>query len=113
MHYDVLFHVDTDGTALDMALTNIANYFAALPEEPYTVVLLVNGPAITLMVKDDAHAARLEELAAKGLDIRVCRNAMRHFDIAPDRLTPACRIVPAGVVEIVELQRQGFAYIRP
>ena len=96
-----------------MALTNIANYFAALPDERYTVVLLVNGPAITLMVSGGAHAGRLEELAAKGLDIRVCRNAMRHFDIAPERLTPACRIVPAGVVEIVECQRQGFAYIKP
>ena len=76
MFYDVLFHVDTDSAALDMALTNIANYFGALKGETYTVVLLINGPAIRLMVKDDAHADRLEALAGKGLDIRVCQNAM-------------------------------------
>lgn len=113
MHYDVLFHVDKDAAALDMALTNITNYFDALPDEQYTVVLLVNGPAIQCLVRDDPHAARLEELAARGLAILVCQNAMRHFEITPDRLPPACRIVPAGVVEIVKRQRQGFAYIKP
>ena len=51
MHYDVVFHVDQDVAALTMALTNIDNYFAGLPGETFTVVLLVNGPAVRLMVR--------------------------------------------------------------
>lgn len=113
MHFDVVFHVDTDAAALGMALTNVANYLDALMHEAFTVVLLVNGPAITLMTADGATADRLGELAAKGLSVRVCQNALRHFGVTAAQLHPACAIVPAGVVELVDLQRQGFAYIKP
>ncbi|WP_300157435.1 DsrE family protein [Solidesulfovibrio sp.] len=113
MHFDVVFHVDQDAAALNMALSNIANYFAALPHEGCTAVLLVNGAAIRLMTADGEHAKGIGELAAKGLRVRVCQNAMRHFDVAPEALHPACEIVPAGVVELVDLQGKGFAYIKP
>lgn len=113
MHFDVVFHVDQDAAALNAALTNIANYLAALPHENFTAVLLVNGPAIRLMTADGEQAKALGELAAKGLRVRVCRNAMRHFDVAPEALLPVCEIVPAGVVELVDLQGKGYAYIKP
>jgi uncharacterized protein len=113
MHYDVLFHVDQDAQKLEMALTNVSNYLAGLPSEHFIAVLVVNGPAIQLMGKEDVHAATLQELAARGLEVRVCQNAMRHFNLTPEWLNPVCRIVPAGVIEIVDLQRKGFAYIKP
>lgn len=113
MHFDVVFHVDGDAAALGLALTNISNYFDALRHEEYTAVLLVNGPAIALVTADAEQAGRLGELAARGLSVRVCQNAMRHFGIAKEQLHPACAIVPAGVVELVDLQRKGFAYIKP
>lgn len=113
MHFDVVFHVDQDAAALSMALTNITNYFEALVQEDFTAVLLVNGPAIRLMTADGEHARQIAALAAQGLRVRVCQNAMRHFDVAPEALLPACEIVPAGVVELVDLQNKGFAYIKP
>lgn len=113
MRYDVVFHVDQDAAALSMALTNIRNYFDALPGEVFTVVLLVNGPAITLMGADGEHAGQLAAAAAQGLSIRVCRNALTAFKLSPDWLCPVCEIVPAGVVELVECQAEGFAYIKP
>ncbi|MEA4857853.1 MAG: DsrE family protein [Solidesulfovibrio sp.] len=113
MHFDVVFHVDTDAAALGMALTNVANYLDALVHEAFTVVLLVNGPAIGLLTADGEQASLIGDLAAKGLSVRVCRNAMRHFGVPAEQLHPACAIVPAGVVELVDLQRKGFAYIKP
>jgi len=113
MHYDVVFHVDEDEAKLEMALTNIRNYFSGLAKEKFTVVLLVNGPAIKLMGRQDSRAGQLADLAAQGLSVRVCQNAMNHFGLAPEWLNPVCRIVAAGVIELVELQRQGFASIKP
>ena len=113
MHYDCVFHLDQGQAELDIALSNIANVFNALPEEQFTLVLLVNGPAIQLMVKDTDNCGKLLQLCGQGLELRVCNNALTHFHIAPESLCPTCRIVPAGILELVNLQRQGFAYIKP
>ena len=113
MHYDIVFHLDKDQDELNIALSNIANYLKALDKEHFTAVLLVNGPAIKLMVKDADNGAKLTALGDLGLEVRVCNNALTHFGIAPADLCPCCRIVPAGVVELVDLQRQGFAYVKP
>jgi hypothetical protein len=55
----------------------------------------------------------LNEALALGAAVKVCNNALTHFGLDPDRLCPGCEVVPAGVVEIVELQRKGFAYVKP
>ena len=92
MFYDLLVHVDLpDESRFVMALGNINNYLAALNGEPCTVVLLANG----------------------GVSFRVCANAMKKVPITKEDLLPCVEVVPAGVVEIVRLQREDFAYIKP
>ena len=113
MHFDVVFHFDQDAAKLDLALSNISNYFDGLPNEDLTVVLLVNGPGITCLGRDGEFAPRITALAKRGLSVRVCRNAMRRFNLTAESLHPACQVVPAGVIELVNLQRAGFAYIKP
>ena len=113
MRYDVVFHVDQDAAALNAALTNIHNYFTALPGQTFTVELLVNGAAIQLMGADGEHAGALAEIAGLGTKVRVCRNALHHFNLSPEWLCPVCEIVPAGVVELVERQAEGYAYVKP
>ena len=91
MFYDLLVHVDLpDESRFVMALGNINNYLAALNGEPCTVVLL-----------------------ATGVSFRVCANAMKKVPITKEDLLPCVEVVPAGVVEIVRLQREDFAYIKP
>ena len=99
MFYDLLVHVDLpDESRFVMALGNINNYLAALNGEPCTVVLLANGG---------------EKLAQAGVSFRVCANAMKKVPITKEDLLPCVEVVPAGVVEIVRLQREDFAYIKP
>ncbi|EGB13293.1 hypothetical protein DND132_0075 [Pseudodesulfovibrio mercurii] len=113
MRYDVLFHFDHDRQALDIAFSNIMNYLAAFPEDQPAVALVVNGPGVLFLDRDGEYAERFREAIAKGVAVKVCNNALRKFEIDPERLCPGCVVVPAGVVEIVELQRQGFAYVKP
>ena len=39
--------------------------------------------------------------------------AMKKVPITKEDLLPCVEVVPAGVVEIVRLQREDFAYIKP
>ena len=114
MNYDTVFHFDNEPASLNIAVTNITNFINALENETFSVVLVVNGPGIKLMGKDNSDVApKITQIHRMGVRIKVCNNALRHFDLNPDFLCPECEIVPAGIVEIVQLQKKGFAYIKP
>uniref|UniRef100_UPI0038994495 DsrE family protein n=1 Tax=Halodesulfovibrio marinisediminis TaxID=458711 RepID=UPI0038994495 len=96
-----------------MTISNIENYYESLSGKKFNSYLVINGPGIKFLGKEDPHAPMLTELANLGLQIKVCQNAMHHFQIQPDWLLPVAQIVPAGLLEIIDLQRKGFAYIKP
>jgi intracellular sulfur oxidation DsrE/DsrF family protein len=113
LHYDIVFHFDKGEPELNIAISNMKNYFIALKNIKFSAVLVVNGSGIKLLRKDNEFAASLKELSDLGLGIRVCQNAINHFDVESTSLIPFCQIVPAGVLEIIDLQREGYAYLKP
>lgn len=114
MNYNLLAHLDLDDAQrLRMACENIRNYNAALPTEKFQVVVLANGPAVKLFTADCPVADEVAALAATNVSFRLCANALRKFSIPHESLLPCCTVVPAGLVEIVHLQREGFVYFKP
>jgi len=115
MNYDLLLHVDSDDAkVLNLAFNNADNYAKALPDENFHMVLVANGPAVKLFVNTNTELAeRGKALTSRHLDIRLCSNALKANNLDSTELWKCCKVVPAGVVEIVKLQREGFAYIKP
>ncbi len=113
MNYDLVLHVDTVDSAIQTAFSNAVNYAGALKNETFTMVLVVNSKAVTLLVADNtAIKDALERAVAAGLSIRVCNNALNANGVRPESLYPQCVVVPAGIVELVTLQRAGYAYVK-
>ncbi len=115
MNYNLVLHVDSDDPkTLALAFSNAANYKAALPNESFRMVLVANGPAVKRFTRADRDLAEQgEKLAQQGLEIMLCNNALKKFAIEREHLWDCAVVVPAGVVELVHLQREGFAYIKP
>ena len=115
MNYNLVLHVDSDAPeVLSLAFSNAANYRAALPNEDFRMVLVANGPAVKRLTREDRELAEQgEKLAGQGLEIMLCNNALNKFGIDREHLWNSASVVPAGVVELVRLQREGFAYIKP
>jgi len=117
MIYHAVFHIDRDDAEpLTIALTNVANLIHAIPEKHYDLVVLFNGPAVKLLQSEQCAASHREEiqrLQRVRVSVKVCRNALNRFAISPDSLIGGCEIVPAGIVTLIELQRGGYAYIKP
>ena len=115
MYYDLVIHVDdNDPARLNLSFSNVANYRAGLPGETFRIVLVANGPAVQLFTRDHGELAdSAAKLMEEGRSIRLCNNALKKFQVSVDDLWDGCEVVPAGVVEVVKLQREGFAYLRP
>ena len=55
----------------------------------------------------------ITQLSAVRSSIHACNNAMRANQITKDQLPENVVVVPAGVLDLIELQAQGYAYIKP
>lgn len=115
MNYNVVLHLDSnDPVKMRMVLRNAVNYLNALPEQDFQLQVVANGGGATFFTEEhEVFRKEALPLMERGVIFKVCANALAEHNIDAARVWPGCEIVPAGLVEVVRLQRAGFAYIKP
>jgi intracellular sulfur oxidation DsrE/DsrF family protein len=111
---------ENDPAKLNLALNNIANVYSYYMDknEPVEVELVAYGPGLHIFRGDTSPVkARLETLR-KTYDVTysACGNTMQGMERAEGKavsLVSEVRVVPAGVTRIMELQEQGWSYLKP
>jgi len=112
----VVLHLDSDKERrLRLTLNNMKNLLAAIEGRPIEGAIVVNGPGVQQVTASmDMDLSELvNELAAAGIDFFVCNNSLSQFGIAVEVLHSAFKVTRAGVLKLVELQRDGYAYVKP
>ena len=97
------------------ALNNIRNLYQEVGREHLLVELVVHGAGLTLLTKKDSTlATELAQLkTAYDVEFTACSNTMKAQGLTrADLLDPVDRTVPA-MVRLMELQEQGWVYIKP
>jgi intracellular sulfur oxidation DsrE/DsrF family protein len=112
-----VYHLPDDRLAT-LAMNNIANHLAADPGVRIVVVALSTGVRAFTFGAQDAggrpYAEWVDQLAAKGVEFRICQNSMNALKLTKKDLIDRVQVVPSGVAEIARLQaREGFVYIHP
>ena len=97
------------------ALNNIKNLYEAMGAERVNVELVAHGAGLSLFTKQDSKLA--EELArlksSYGVEYTACSNTMKAQGLTrADLIDQVDRTMPA-MVRLMELQEQGWAYIKP
>ncbi|BCO08034.1 hypothetical protein GF1_04100 [Desulfolithobacter dissulfuricans] len=116
MKTKVVFHVNRDDEeTLLMALNNMENLLKNIPADEAAVYLVANGVAVRLFRRGSAaqYASRVESLSGDGVQFSVCNNSLNSLGIKHEELLDSCKVVPAGIVEIIRLQAEGCAYVKP
>ena len=95
-----------------------SNHLSADPGVKIVVVALSTGVRAFTFGAQDAggrpYAEWVDQLAAKGVEFRICQNSMNALNLTKKDLIEKVQVVPSGVAEIARLQaREGFVYIRP
>jgi uncharacterized protein len=104
---------DNDPAKWNLALNNARNIQEELGKGNVQIEIVAYGPGINMLKFDSEVGNRLMDAADNGVLIAACGNTMKAQKLKPDDLHPAAKIVPAGVVEIIKREREGYAYIRP
>jgi intracellular sulfur oxidation DsrE/DsrF family protein len=118
----VAFHVDeNDAATMNMTLNNAANVIAYYQAQgtPTEIEVVTYGPGLNMLIEGESPVA--DRIAAMSLEheslsFSACANTMAGMEKktgAPVVLISEAKITPSGVVRLVELQGQGYAYIKP
>ncbi len=116
----VAIHVDdNDKKRMNMALNNAANvdkYYKSKGQK-VQIEIVAYGPGLH-MLREDTSPVK-ERIAAMGLSMdnlsfAACGNTHRKMSAkAPVKLVSEAKMVPSGVIRLIELQEKGWAYVRP
>jgi intracellular sulfur oxidation DsrE/DsrF family protein len=104
---------DNDPAKWNLALNNAKNLQADLGAGNVDIEIVAYGPGINMLKADSAVGNRVGEALGAGVAIVACENTMRGQKLAKDDMLPKVGYVNAGVVELMQKQQQGWAYIRP
>lgn len=97
----------------NLALNNARNLQQALGAKNVNVEIVAYGPGINMLKFDSEVAPRIKQASADGVAVRACANTMKAKKLTDKDLEPTVKVVPAGVIEIMNKQREGWAYIKP
>jgi intracellular sulfur oxidation DsrE/DsrF family protein len=112
-----------DPQVMNLALnnaTNVLEYYRGKNEE-VEVDIVTYGPGLHMLRSDTSpvqdRLKRLKQMAFPGkVQFSACNNTKQGMEKAEGKaisIVPDATIVPSGVVRIIELQEQGWSYVRP
>jgi intracellular sulfur oxidation DsrE/DsrF family protein len=104
---------DGDPQKWNLALNNLRNVADDLGEDAVELELVVYGPGIGMLKADSPVGARVAAALKGGVKVVACENTMKAQKLVSADMLPGIGYVPAGVVELIKKQREGYAYIRP
>jgi uncharacterized protein len=112
-----------DPQVMNLALNNVTNvieYYRARKED-VEIDVVAYGPGLHMLRADTSpvqdRLKRLKELAFPGkIQFSACNNTKQGMEKAEGKEIPVvsdATVVPSGVVRLMELQEQGWSYVRP
>ena len=106
----LVLHID-EADRWPAVLSNLTNLTRDYPDAEIRVV--ANGHGVYAFLGQSDLTTKLEAFAGQGVQLQVCRNALRERQVDPAQMPQYAQVVPAGVVALAESQQQGFAYVKP
>ncbi|MEW6163491.1 MAG: DsrE family protein [Pseudomonadota bacterium] len=104
---------DNDEGKWNLALNNAKNLQSAYGKDKVDIEIVVYGPGIGMLKAESTVGNRIADAGTSGVKVVACENTMKAQKLARADMLDGIGYVPGGVVEIMERQKQGWAYIRP
>jgi len=106
----------SDAGTQKLALNNAVNVQKALGMDNVDVEIVAYGPGLGLLTMVSSQKDRVASLAMQNITFSACGNTMKKIAKKSGKkpiLIDGVKVVTAGVLRIMELQEQGYSYLRP
>jgi intracellular sulfur oxidation DsrE/DsrF family protein len=115
--HKLVIQVSTDDPRTQkMALNNVVNLQKHYGIDNIDIEIVAYGPGLGLVTSESPEAARVSSLTMQQVTFTACGNTMDTINRKTGKMPELIDGVgqfPAGVARIIELQEQGYAYVRP
>ncbi|APW65465.1 MULTISPECIES: DsrE family protein [Arcobacteraceae] len=115
--HKVVIQVSTDDLRTqNIALNNAVNLQKLYGLDNVEIEIVAYGPGLTLLTTKGIHNKRVESLALQNIEFSACSNTIKNIERKFGTkivLLDGVQTVTAGVARIIELQEEGYSYIRP
>jgi intracellular sulfur oxidation DsrE/DsrF family protein len=114
----VVYHFnEKNWRVIRRGLRHIDNHLRVVGEKNVKIVVIAHGDGLVMLLRfyvPKDIEKKVADLRQRGVDFRACAGTLRRQRIKkPGESLVRCRVVPCGVCELVKLQQQGYAYIKP
>jgi len=110
----VVFHVTTDDPKFwNQSLNNMNQLQKVLGKENVDIELVVNGFGIGMLKMESVVGNRVNDAVANGIKVVACEETMRGQKLTKDDMLGSVGYVPGGVIEVIQRQKDGYAYLKP
>lgn len=116
-HNRIVIQVSTDDPRTQtIALNNAVNLQQEYGMDNIDIEVVAYGPGLGLLTTAGNQADRVKSLAVQNIRFSACGNTIAKITKKTGKepqLVEGVQVVKAGVSRIMELQQQGYAYVRP
>ncbi len=120
--HKVAIHVNqNDAKVMNLALNNVTNinkYYASKGEK-VIIEVVAYGPGLNMFRPEKSPVKdRIERMSLlfENLTFAACGNTRKKMSAKEGKeiaIIPEARMVESGVIQLISLQEQGYAYIKP
>ena len=112
--YKVVFQVsDNDPAKWNLALNNANNVLHDLGKDNVDIEIVAYGPGLNMLKSDSKVAPRLAQALDQSVGLLACENTMTNTKVTRADMYSGIGYVKAGVIHIMQREREGWAYVRP
>jgi intracellular sulfur oxidation DsrE/DsrF family protein len=110
----VVFQVsDAEPAKWALTMNNVKNIQAELGAKNVEIEIVAYGPGIGMLKVDSVAGNQIRDAIKNGVSVVACENTMKNQKLSHEDMLPTISYAPAGVVQLMKRQQQGWSYIRP
>ena len=112
--YQLVIQVsENDPKLWHLALSNALLFKRNTGEGNSQIEIVAIGPGLNMLKAESSAAGRIGQALDQSIDVVACGETMHTMKLTKNDLIGGVRVVPGGLIELANREREGWIYYRP
>ena len=112
--YQIVIQVtESNPQTWNLALNNAFAFQRNVGKDNAQIEIVAIGPGLNMLKSESKVTDRIGQALDKSIDVVACGETMHAMKLGKNDLIGGVRVVPGGLIELANKQREGWIYYRP